>query len=119
MAIKRGNGSFAFCAGAVTGTASVFLLAAERALITVIFEGASSWVIPAELATRLTRSASAIDVSSVSIVTPTVVFSRTPDRSGAVLLWNYTATLLLRCCWNMYLNLPVCLSGPYNGVYLH
>ena len=78
MAIKRGNGSFAFCAGAVTGTAFVFLLAAERALITVIFEGASSWVIPAELATRLTRSASAIDVSSVSIVTPTVVFSRTP-----------------------------------------
>ena len=78
MAIKRGNGSFAFCAGAVAGAVSVFLLAAERALITVIFEEASSWVIPAELATRLTRSASAIDVSSVSIVTPTVVFSRTP-----------------------------------------
>ena len=85
MAIKRGNGSFAFCAGAVTGAVSVFLLAAERALITVIFEEASSWVIPAELATRLTRSASAIDVSSVSMVTPTVVFSRTPGSNLALL----------------------------------
>ena len=108
MAIKRGNGSFAFCAGAVTGAVSVFLLAAERALITVIFEEASSWVIPAELATRLTRSASAIDVSSVSIVTPTVVFSRTPGsiwRCSFVELYSHSLTALLL----EYVSQPPCV----------